>query len=144
MDEESDEQDGGNGMKEVTPAEFQKTVSEYLLRNRSVLDVMTKLQDAVTRVNRAIAKSVTYCGCIKIEASKQAIPDDVDIDELAEYVKSHIEGEPCANCRDIIESEIGNALFYLAGVSCLLDLDMGKALKKENDRISTLGVYSLT
>lgn len=133
-------------MSDVTPAEFQDTVSEYLLRNRSVLDVMTKLQDAITRVNRAIAKSVTYCGCIEIEASKQSIPDDdsFNISEMSEYVKSHIVGEPCANCRDIIETEIGNALFYLAAVSCLLGLDMGKALKKENDRISTLGLYSLT
>jgi hypothetical protein len=131
-------------MKEVTPEEFQKTVSDYLLRNRSILDVMTKLQDATTRVNRAIAKSVTYCGCIRIEAGKQEIPEDVESNSLLDYVKSHIEGEPCPNCRDIIESELGNALFYLAAVSCLLGLDMGKALKKENDRISTLGIYSLT
>ncbi len=131
-------------MKEVAPSEFQKTVSDYLLRNRSILDVMTKLQDATTRVNRAIAKSVTYCGCIRIEAGKQEIPEDVESTELLEYVKSHIEGEPCSNCRDIIETELGNALFYLAAVSCLLGLDLGKALKKENDRISTLGVYSLT
>jgi hypothetical protein len=131
-------------MKEVSPAEFQNTVSEYLLRNRSVLDVMTKLQDATTRVNRAIAKSVTFCGCISIEASKQDIPEDVESAELSEYVKSHIVGELCPNCRDIVESELGNALFYLTAVSYLMDLDIGKALVKENDRISTLGVYSLT
>ncbi len=131
-------------MKEVSPAGFQDTVSEYLLRNRSVLDVMTKLQDATTRVNRAIAKSVTYCGCISIEASKQEIPEDASIDELAGYVKSHIVGELCSNCRDIVETELGNALFYLTAVSCLLGLDVGRALKKENDRISTLGLYSLT
>jgi hypothetical protein len=70
---------------------FQKTVSEYLVRNRSILDVMTKLQDASTRVNRAIAKTVTSCGCLNIDASKQEIPEDVSYSEVAEYVKSHLE-----------------------------------------------------
>ncbi len=124
--------------------EFQKVVSEYLVRNRSILDVMTKLQDAATRVNRAIAKAVTYCGCVRIEASKQEIPEDVKFAEVHSYVKSHIEGELCPNCKDVIETELGNALFYLAAACCLLGLDMKSVLEREDDRISTLGLYSLT
>jgi hypothetical protein len=131
-------------MRRVGPDEFQKVVSEYLVRNRSILDVMTKFQDAATRVNRAMVKSVTYCGCLRIEASKQEIPEDVKFSEVASYVKSHIEGELCPNCRDVIEMELGNALFYLAAVCCLLGLDLKSVLERENDRISTLGVYSLT
>ncbi len=131
-------------MREADCAEFQKTVSEHLVRNRSILDVMTKLQDAATRVNRALAKTVTACGCLRIEASKQELPADVSFSLVANYVKSHIEGKLCPNCADVIETELGNALFYLAAICCLLDLDLKSVLERENDRIRTLGVYSLT
>jgi hypothetical protein len=132
------------GMREADCAEFQRTVSEYLVRNRSILDVMTKLQDAATRVNRALAKTVTTCGCLRIEASKQELPEDVSFSHVAEYVRSHIEGKLCPNCADVIETELGNAIFYLAATCCLLDLDLKSILERENDRINTLGVYSLT
>lgn len=131
-------------MREADCADFQKTVSEFLVRNRSILDVMTKLQDSATRVNRALAKTVTSCGCLRIEASKQELPDDVSFSQVADYVKSHIEGELCPNCADVIESELGNAIFYIAATCCLLDIDMKDVLERENDRINTLGVYSLT
>jgi len=131
-------------MREADCADFQKTVSEFLVRNRSILDVMTKLQDSATRVNRALAKTVTSCGCLRIEASKQELPDDVSFSQVADYVKSHIEGELCPNCADVIESELGNAIFYIAATCCLLDIDLQDVLESENDRINTLGVYSLT
>ena len=131
-------------MREADCADFQKTVSEFLVRNRSILDVMTKLQDSATRVNRALAKTVTSCGCLRIEASKQELPDDVSFSQVADYVKSHIEGELCPNCADVIESELGNAIFFIAATCCLLDIDMKDVLERENDRINTLGVYSLT
>lgn len=131
-------------MREADCADFQKTVSEFLVRNRSILDVMTKLQDAATRVNRALAKTVTSCGCLRIVASKQELPQDVSFSQVADYVKSHIEGELCPNCADVIESELGNAIFYLAATCCLLDIDLQDVLERENDRINTLGVYSLT
>jgi hypothetical protein len=131
-------------MREADCADFQKTVSEFLVRNRSILDVMTKLQDSATRVNRALAKTVTSCGCLRIEASKQELPDDVSFSQVADYVKSHIEGELCPNCADVIESELGNAIFYIAATCCLLDIDLKDVLESENDRINTLGVYSLT
>lgn len=131
-------------MKKADCSDFQKTVSEYLVRNRSILDVMTKLQEAATRVNRALAKTVTTCGCVRIEASKQEVPENVSFSQVSEYVKSHLQGRPCSSCSDVIETEIGNALFYLAAVCCLLELDMQSILERENDRINTLGVYSLT
>ncbi|MDY6796491.1 MAG: DUF1573 domain-containing protein [Actinomycetota bacterium] len=131
-------------MQEADCDDFQRTVSEYLVRNRSILDVMTKLQDAATRVNRALAKTVTSCGCLRIEASKQELPQDVSFSQVADYVKSHIEGKLCPSCADVIETELGNAIFYLAATCCLLDLDLKSILERENDRINTLGVYSLT
>ncbi len=57
--------------------DFQNEVSKSLIRHKSILDIMTKLDEYNARINRAVAKSVTSCGCISIDAKKQnlmAIP----------------------------------------------------------------------
>lgn len=124
--------------------DFQKTVSLHLIRHRSILDVMTKYQDACSRINRAIAKSVTSCGCLKIKAGKQALPADASLGEMSEYVKTHLEGRLCPNCREVIEEEMGRSLFFLAAICTLTGIDLHELIRKENDRINTLGLYSLT
>lgn len=124
--------------------EFQKTVSLHLIRQRSILDSMTKYQDACARVNRAIAKSVTSCGCLKINAEKQELPADANLLEMSEYVKSHLEGHLCPACKDKIEEEMGKSLFFLAALSTLTGINLHEIIKKENEKISTLGFYNLT
>ncbi|MCM8711752.1 DUF1573 domain-containing protein [Clostridium sp. SYSU_GA19001] len=133
-------------MKDVIFDDFQNSVSESLLRHRSILDIMTKLQESDARINRAVAKAVTNCGCIHIEANKQKIPDpkeDIDISDLKNHFQSHLKGSACDNCRDVLEREIGNHLFYVASLCNLLDLNMYDILLKEYDRIDTLGKFSL-
>lgn len=129
---------------EKTCNDFQKTVSLHLIRHRSVLDVMTKYQDACSRVNRALAKSVTTCGCLQIKAGKQALPADASLAEMSEYVKTHLEGHLCPNCTEVIEEEMGKSLFFMAAICTLTGIDLHELIRKENDRITTLGVYSLT
>ncbi len=124
--------------------EFQNTAAEYLIRHRSILDSMSKLSDATAHINRAISKSVTACGCLKINATRQLVPEEASLAEIANYAQTHLEGDLCPTCREAIESELGNTLFYIAAVCSLLGLDMDKILANENARISTLGVYSLT
>lgn len=124
--------------------QFQNTVSEYLVHHRSILDVMAKLQESSAHVNRTIAKSVTNCGCLKIDAAKQSIPAYATLPEMIDYVQTHLEGSLCPNCRENLENELGNTLFYLAGLCTLLGLKMDKIICKENDRLETLGVYNLT
>lgn len=130
-------------MKEVIAGEFQYTVRELLARNKSILDLITKFQDANTRVNRSIIKAVTQCGCIKINAEKQIVPEDADFEELKEAMKTHLEGGLCDSCRDIIEREIGRNLFYLVSICDTLDLDFYDAIIKENERVKLLGNYNL-
>ena len=48
-----------------------KQVEDVLIRHRSILDIITKLDEYTSRINRAVIKSVTYCGCIEIHATKQ-------------------------------------------------------------------------
>ena len=50
---------------------LQDEVKHSLVRHKSILDIMTKLQEYNSRINRAIAKSVTSCGCIEMHAKKQ-------------------------------------------------------------------------
>ena len=122
---------------------FQSAVEKYLIRHQSVLDVISKYQEASARVNRAIAKSVTTCGCLKIKAEKQKIPQGVKYHDLKQYMDNHINGSLCSACKEIIESELGTSLFYLTAICNLLNLDLYRVMKQEQERISALGIYSL-
>ncbi|KAJ52211.1 NTP pyrophosphatase (non-canonical NTP hydrolase) [Clostridium tetanomorphum] len=131
-------------MKDLIFDNFQNAVEESLLRHKSILDIMTKLQESEGRINRAIVKSITNCGCINVNAQKQELPDeDADIEDLSKILKSHIKGDLCDNCREIIEREIGNNLFYLTSLCNTLDLNLYDIFIKEYDRINTLGKYTL-
>jgi len=123
--------------------EFQYTVSELLVRNKSILDSLTKFQDSNARINRSIVKSVTQCGCVKVHAKKQAFPEDADFSEVRNAMKTHIEGKLCENCRDLIEKDIGRNLFYLTSICNILDLNLYDILIKEQQRLKMLGKYSL-
>jgi hypothetical protein len=132
-------------MKDAIFDDFQNSVNESLLRHRSVLDIMTKLQESEARINRAVAKTVTNCGCMSIEAKKQDMNlhnDDIDIAELKHQLQTHVAGVACDNCRDVLEGEIGNHMFYLASLCNVLDLNMYDILLKEYDKIDTLGKFS--
>ena len=92
-------------MKDCIFDNFQNSVDESLLRHRSVLDIITKLQESGARVNRAVAKSVTNCGCIKVEEKNMYTPpniDDLDLDTLR---ASHtpVKGTLCENCREVLK-----------------------------------------
>ena len=133
-------------MKDIIFDEFQNSVNESLLRHRSILDILTKLQESEARINRAVAKSATNCGCLKINSDKQQIPnnqEDLDIAELKDFLKTHLAGQLCDNCRDVIESEIGNNLFYLTSLCNTLDLNLYDILLKELNNITTLGKFAL-
>ncbi|NLP12941.1 MAG: DUF1573 domain-containing protein [Clostridium sp.] len=130
-------------MKDIMISQFQYTVGELLVRNKSILDLITKFQDSNGRVNREIVKAVTQCGCVKINAKKQVYPDGVDFDEIRTLMETHLEGTLCENCRDLIEKDIGRNMFYLASICNTLDLNLYDIIIKELDRIKMLGKYNL-
>ena len=133
-------------MKDVIIDDFQNSVNESLLRHRSILDITTKLQESEARINRAVAKTVTNCGCIEIHSSKQQPLEESDIDDMEDlknFLNPQIHGKLCESCRGVIENEIGNNLFYLASLCNLLDLNLYDIFLKEHNKISTLGKYSL-
>jgi len=122
---------------------FQQTVGEYLVRHRSILDALTKYQESCSRVNRAVAKAATTCGCIEIDVTKQNLPESLRIEDFKSKVSTHITGQLCDQCRDIVETELGNNLFYVAALCQLLDLKFHEILNKEENHISALGYFKL-
>ena len=132
-----------NEIKDTALDSFQYAVEELLVRNKSILDEMSKLGDSNARINRTIAKAVTHCGCIKINASKQQYPEDMDFNNIGDSLSSHIEGELCSNCRDNLEKDIGRHLFYLTTICNNLDLNLYDIILKESNRLKVFGKYNL-
>lgn len=131
-------------MKDVIFDDFQNAVEESLLRHKSILDIMTKLQESQSRINRALVKCVTNCGCVEINASKQEIVCEYDdIEDLKNDLKTHLNGKLCNNCREVLEREIGNNCFYLSSLCSALDLNMYDILLKQYEEITILGKFSL-
>lgn len=131
-------------MAEIDQRTFQHTVTEYLIRYRSILDVQSKLTEASARVNRAIAKSVTACGCIAVHATRQRFPAELSLTEVRALLQTHLDGALCERCREVLETEIGQVLFYLAAAAGVMGLDLEEILEKEHARVTTLGVFNLT
>lgn len=131
-------------MKDIIFDDFQNSVDDSLLRHRSILDIMSKYTESTARVNRAITKAVTNCGCIKINADKQnLLNDNMSMDELNSCLQSHISGKLCDNCREIIEKEMGNNLFYLTSLCNALGVNLYDILLNEYDKINTLGKFTM-
>jgi hypothetical protein len=131
-------------MKDLLYNHFQDSVDELLIRHKSILDVLTKFQESQTRVNRAVVKAVTTCGCIEIHSKKQSYSNEITIQELKDFMDTHLKGNICNNCRDVIEKELGNNLFYMAALCNLVDVSMYDVLLKEYEKIKTLGVFNMT
>ncbi len=126
-------------IKDTALDSFQYAISEYLLRNKSILDQMTKLESSNARINRTLSKAVTHCGCLKVNASKQNYPEDMQ----PEKISTHLEGKICPNCRDFLEKEIGHHLFYLASLCNNLDLNLYDIIIKELERLNLLGKFNM-
>lgn len=132
-------------MEPLELEQFQNTIDDFLLINRSILDQLTKLQDACSRLNRNVSKSATMCGCIKINVSRQNYPisEDLSLEELKTLMSSHIEGYPCEDCNERIEKEMGRLLFYLGTIANTLGISLSTVLENEVKRNNLLGNYSL-
>jgi len=130
-------------MEQVTD-QFQKTVDSMLIRHQSILDILTKSQESSARINRAVAKSVTSCGCHAIHARKKNIPDNAGIVDLKEILDSQLEGTMCSSCHEILEAELGKHLFYLAALANTLNISLTDVLVKENDKLNTLTIFNMT
>ena len=91
-------------MNDIIFDDFQYCVNNSLIRHKSILDIITKYSESTSKVNRAIIKAVTNCGCININAHKQNIDfSKSSIDDFSACMTTHLNGDLCENCRDVIE-----------------------------------------
>lgn len=123
---------------------FQKQVSDLLLRHRSLIDVLSKLGQADASVNRAVSKAITDCGCIELHATKQSYAHNGNFEDAKSTLKTHVHGELCDQCREVISSELGRNLFYMSALCNLLDIQLEDVLKNEEKKCSTLGIFNLS
>jgi len=130
-------------MKDLLSDQFQSKVDEVLVRHASILDILTKYNQTSATVNRAVVKSVTNCGCVSIETDKSELPSEIEYSEIQTYTKTHITGELCPACKEKIEQELGNNLFYMAALCNHLDINLYDTFVKEYNKLSTLGKYTL-
>jgi hypothetical protein len=131
-------------VKDLLCDEFQNTVARHLVQNKSILDTISKMDETNARIHRVISRSVTQCGCIRVEARRQEVPNDASLAELGGRLDTHVRGELCSDCRERLETEVGSALFYLAAVCDLLGVSLYDCLLEESKRIRALGVFNLT
>ncbi len=123
--------------------EFQKVVDSMLIQHQSILDIISKGQEASGRVNRSVTKSVTNCGCLAVETRKNEIPEDATLSDLKYIFQNHLKGTLCPTCREIIQSELGKQLFYIAALANTLGLSVNDIMKREEENLKTLTVYNL-
>lgn len=130
-------------MEDACWSELQGKVSGALIRHRSLIDVISKLQDTTARVSRTVAKAATECGCVEYNIVKQQVPEDAAFSQLSQFMETHVKGTLCEECRDALEKEIGRNLFYLVSLCELMGLDFSDIVDRENSQVSTLGAFTL-
>ncbi|MEG0371247.1 MAG: DUF1573 domain-containing protein [Clostridium sp.] len=130
-------------MDNMSLTTFQNTVKDSQVRNKSMIDIMTKLTESSARINRAVAKSITLCGCIDLTAHKQSIPFESSLDDALKLLTHQVNGDICEHCLEILQDEIGNHLLYVASLCNALNIDLNKTAQEELDKVTTLGKYSM-
>ncbi|CAM5778714.1 MULTISPECIES: hypothetical protein [Brevibacillus] len=124
--------------------DFQSQVSELLIRHRSVLDVMSKVQESAARINRSLTKAITECGCVEVVARKQTYDPQKSLQDNQTLLDTHFSGPLCEHCRDVVTAELGKNLFYLTALCNITDIRLEDVIQKESERLHTLGVFNLS
>ncbi len=111
-------------LKDILAEDFQLAADSALVRNRGMMDNLSKLSSSSARLSRAITKAHTHCGCIDMSEKK-------------------LKGALCEKCRGVIEQEMGDLLFYTAGLCNSLGLSIYDVMLKEKQALGLLANFSL-
>lgn len=123
--------------------EFQYLTAHAQLLNKSILGITTKLDEQTSMLNRAVFKSATHCGCIEIHATKQLYSQNKSMLENQIDLDNHIEGHLCPKCKEKIQEELGELLFYIASMCEALELNLDEIIGQKINHLKTLGIYNL-
>lgn len=123
---------------------LQDQVADLLLRHRSLLDILSKYSQSDASVNRVVTKAITECGCLELHAKKQPYNGDMDVDQAKKTLESHVQGQLCENCKDVVKTELGKHLFYMSALCNSLDIELDEVVKQEASKCQTLGIFNLS
>ncbi|UHA71677.1 DUF1573 domain-containing protein [Paenibacillus sp. 481] len=123
---------------------LQDQVSGLLLRHRSLLDVLSKHSQANASVNRAVTKAITECGCLELHAKRQPYNSEMDVEQAKERLESHVQGQLCEHCNEVIRTELGRHLFYMSALCNSLNIPLNEVVTEESSKCSTLGIFNLS
>lgn len=129
-------------MNDMIFDEYQNCINDCLINHNDILDVITKYSETNSKVNRIIAKSIINCGCINIYNISKSRNDNNYINKINSCNNKTFD-IICDDCREIIEKEIGNNLFYLTSLCNLLGINLYDIIIKEYNKIITLGKFNL-
>ena len=118
-------------LKDIIAEDFQLAADTALLRNRNLLDTVSKFGCSASKLSRSVIKASTQCGCVELRGVKESEP------------LPNVEGELCDKCRQAVEKEMGDALFYIAGIANALGISIYDVMLKEKQRLSLLKNFSL-
>lgn len=133
-----------NTLTESRLKPFQDQISELVLRHRSLLDIMSKLDQASAAIHRSVTKAVTECGCITLNAQKQNFDDALTKEHTIAQLESHLEGSLCESCREAVSDKLGTHLFYMSALSNSLNINLDDVIDKELTKCNTLGFFNMS
>ena len=113
-----------SGIKDIIAEDFQLAAASALTRNKSLPDALSKYGTSSARLVRSCVKASTQCGCIG--ALEKGQPAGI-----------------CDKCRGAVEKEMGDALFYLAGIANELGISIYDVMIEEKQRLELFKNYSL-
>ena len=132
-----EQNNNGNGIVEA----YRYSVGSSLAFNKGILDCLTKYQGAAAALSRAVVKSSSLCGCVRIAAERQSLCHSAELTQLNTIMQTHVNGKLCRRCRENIERELGACLYYLTGIANAFDTDLEKLMNDEIHRSQMLGKY---
>ncbi|KHF33794.1 hypothetical protein CM49_03904 [Paenibacillus sp. P1XP2] len=68
----------------------------------------------------------------------------MSLEEAKDVARTHVRGELCENCKEIISAELGRNIFYMSALCNLLGINMDEVVQKESQKCSTLGLFNLS
>lgn len=116
-------------MNDMIFDDYQNKVSDCSKKYNNLLDILTKYNESTAKINTSVVNSINKCGCIKLQNIKNN--------------KYSSNNKVCESCREIIENEIGNNLFYLTSLCNIIGINLYDTIIQEYKRLNILGEYNL-
>ena len=115
---------------------LQQAIKKYYHRNKGIMDTLSKLNVATAKTQRAVIKTATQCGCTEIFVTKQPPGFNGEAESM-------LVGSVCPSCRETLEKNMGDVLFYLISLMMLTGTDTETVVTEQIRQMEWLGKFNL-